>query len=266
MWFQSWFSLTILGLMGAFYLPHPSSIDWLAFLLFSGISAYLGDLVFLKALNRMDVSITNLAWALLAIFLSAVGILIFREQWTSYQSIGAILIVTALLLIPLSNTSQITKNEMILLPLLALLYTPFFVTQKYALMSGETFFGIFFWQMLGREFCSFIFPWTGKKMRNSLITSLNCLNFSYVLTIALTMVFLFAGDLLTQASYQIGQLSLVSIVSNIQPFIVLVFAWMFVRFIPQYSPREVVTWQALGTKTAAFSLAFTGLLFIAYTT
>src|SRR3989344_8925698 len=97
MWCQSLFSMVFLAL---FPLIVPVEFSpWTPFLMLFGAIGFIGDFWFFRVLRSVDVSVTNAAWAILSIFLSAVGFLFFQESWTASQSIGSLLVVGGVLLL-----------------------------------------------------------------------------------------------------------------------------------------------------------------------
>src|SRR3989344_5763715 len=68
MWCQSLFSIVFLALFPLFVHVEPSS--WILSLMFFGATGFVGDLWFFRVLRYIDVSVSNVAWAILSIFLS----------------------------------------------------------------------------------------------------------------------------------------------------------------------------------------------------
>jgi hypothetical protein len=60
-------------------------------------------------------------------------------------------------------------------------------------------------------------------------------------------------------AYASGPLSLVVVVSNVQPFLVLAIAGFVVRFFPSKAAKELLTRQSVQLKLLCFFLAFIGL-------
>jgi hypothetical protein len=53
------------------------------------------------------------------------------------------------------------------------------------------------------------------------------------------------------------------IVTNVQPFIILLLAYVLYRFLPRKAARELLTVQSLRVKIVSFSVVFAGLALIA---
>lgn len=64
-------------------------------------------------------------------------------------------------------------------------------------------------------------------------------------------------------AYEIGAISLVSIVANVQPFMVIGLAWFFMKLLPSRAPRELLTMQSVQIKFLSFTVVFAGLTLLA---
>src|SRR3989344_6807264 len=91
MWCQSFFSIVFLAVFPLFVPVQFSS--WTLSLMLFGAIGFIGDLWFFRVLRSADVSVTNAAWAILSIFLSIAGFLVFQESWTISQSAGSALVI-----------------------------------------------------------------------------------------------------------------------------------------------------------------------------
>src|SRR3989344_3578282 len=73
MWTQSCISLVVLS-VAVFFVPLQSS--WIPWIVAGSVTAYVGDLVLFLALDRIEASVVNIAWAFLAVFLSIIGFVV----------------------------------------------------------------------------------------------------------------------------------------------------------------------------------------------
>jgi drug/metabolite transporter (DMT)-like permease len=260
-WNQSCFSMFVLILLAAFTGIAPN--EWTLTLLFFGMIGFIGDIVFWRALDLIDVSITNIAWAILSLFLSIGGFIMFQETWSLMQTIGAVLMIAGVVFLSVWQRKITSIRSLLLLPALALLYTPFYLTQKVALLNGQTAFAVFFWMILGREAMFFVVPWFIPSIRRRLVRSIPraAMPF-YALNGTVICLFLTAIYLTSQA-YDHGPVSLVSMVGNIQPFLVLIFAWIAAKLFPRTASREVLTLQSVRVKIVSFLIVFSGLALLA---
>ena len=260
MWSQSIFSVPILLLLLAIF--HPQS-PWIPLLVGVGVIAYAGDLVFFRALDLIDVSVTNIAWAILSVFLSVGGFLVLGERWSGSQSAGAIGIVLGVLLLSLWHRKLGSARSLLLLPLLAVLYLPFYFVQKLALEAGQTVFAVSLWPLLGREVTSFLFPLVHTPLQSRLRAYVPRAGFSFHMLNGCVVLLFLTATLLTTAAFAVGQVSLVSIVGNVQPFFVLLLAWTAHAFLPRFAPRELVNSRSFSMKLMGFTLVFGGLSLLA---
>jgi drug/metabolite transporter (DMT)-like permease len=261
MWYQSVFSVPALAVFAVTQNVHSS---WMIALLLVGVIGYFGDLVFFRALDLIDVSITNIAWVILSIFLSVGGVFFLQESWTLQETIGAAAILVGILVLSLWHRHISSVKVFLLLPLLGLLYTPFYLVQKAALLSGEHILAVFFWSLIGRESCSFLIPWCVPAFRKRILTCDARHHVFFHVLNGIVIALFFGGTFSTAWAFAVGPISLVSIVGNVQPFIVLLFAWLLYHFAPSYAPRELLTAQSVQVKLVSFTVVFVGLALLAF--
>ena len=260
MWTQSCISMVLLSI-AAFFVPFESA--WIPWLILSSIVAYFGDIVLFVGLHRMDVSVLNIAWAIGAIFLSIIGFLFFGESWTTLQTIAVVCILGGVGFLSYWH-HHINFSAVLILIALAALYTPTNAVQKAALFSGELIYTTIFWQLLTREAFSFVFPWTMPSFRKKIRTLPGRVDsLFYHLTFWIIVTY-FLGVYLLAKAYQSGPLSLISVVGNIQPFVVLFFAWIVWRLFPRYCPKELLDGQSVVVKLVSFIIVFIGLGLLAF--
>ncbi len=255
MWAQSLFSLVVLAIM-PFFLDVQTS--WWLVLSAFGILAFLGDVWFFHVLDRLDVSVTNAAWPILSIFLAFAGIFFFGESWTIHQTVGALLILGGSFFLSFHNQYVSLTKTFGLIVTLALLYAPYYILKKAAIHAGEPSLAVFYWLILGRELLAFTVGWTVPSARTRIRSLIRKMDVRFLLIGGAVIVFFFAGEYFGTLSYS-GPLSLVSMVSNVQPFVVIAVAWMFAQLWPRKAPKELLTKQSVGVKALSFTIVFMGL-------
>jgi drug/metabolite transporter (DMT)-like permease len=255
MWGQSFFSVPFLILLA---LTCDVATSWHWILLAFGIIAYVGDLWFFHVLEHVDVSVTNVAWSILSLFLSVAGFFMFKESWTLLQSVGAVLIVVGSLTLSLHNRHINAKSTLMLVTVLACIYLPYYIMKKTAIDAGIAPLTVFFWMILGRETLAFVLGWILPSIRRPTLALVKKMpSFSVINALVITSFIIgeFAGAL----AYARGPISLGSMISNVQPFMVIGFAWLLNRFLPSYTPKELLSRQSVILKAICFSVVFVGL-------
>ena len=257
-WIQSCFTVPLFLLI-SWRLDITSS--WIPTLIFFGVTAYAADLWFFHVLHHVDVSIMNAAWSILSLLLSIAGFLFFNESWSIYQSIGSILIISGVLLLSLYHQHVNIKKTLWLLVALALLYLPYYIAKNAAISAGESASAVFFWMLIGREILSISVPLASRSTFHSAMVIIRS-GWPFSIVCFSTVILYFLAEYLGALAYVSGPLSLVSVVSNIQPFIVMGAAWVYIFFWPAKGPKELITRQSISIKLISFCIFFIGLALI----
>lgn len=260
MWNQAYYSMIVLALLALIF---PIRSEWIVPLLVVGVGGYVGDSVFFVALKYIDVSVTNIAWVIMSIFLAIGGFILFQESWTWMQSVGVVLVIAGILILSLWHSTIGNPWMLLLLPLLALLYTPFYLVQKAALLAGEGTLPVLFWSLLGRESISVSMPLFLPFLRRHIKQAYSHTDSFFYCMNALVITLFFGATYFTTKAFDVGPVSLVGIVGNIQPFFVLFLAWICTLFIPSLAPKELLTSQSLVAKISSFTIVFAGLALLA---
>lgn len=259
-WHQSFYTLSFIALLAA---TKPVQTTWALPLFLAGIVAYAGDWVFFRALHRIDTSVTNIAWGMLAVLLSVAGMILFGEAWSPWQSAGVALLFCGAALLSLWG-KHLDGGGFGLLLLLAALYFPFYLAQKAALVAGESVLVAFFWPLLGREILAGAMPLVIPAWRREVIQVFRRQTAAFPLLNGIVVMLFFAGTFLTASAYASGPLSLVSVIGNAQPFFVLLFAWVLWTWFRERAARELLTAQAVSVKIISFLVVFAGLALLAF--
>lgn len=263
MWSQSLFSIPLLLVLPLFVSVQSS---WVAILLAFGVLGFVGDLWFFHVLDRLDVSVANAAWPLLSIFLSIVGFLFFDESWTMTQTLGAVLVISGALLLSFYHQHVSLLRTLGLLGTLALFYLPYYVVKKAAVDDAQSPFAVFYWMLLSRETFAFLFPWLRTTSRTRILALVHRMDLTYFLIGGAVIASFFGAEFAGTLSYIDGPLSLVSIVSNVQPFVVILIAALFARFLPSFAAREIFSRRSMTVKLCAFTIVFIGLALLGLST
>lgn len=260
MWNQSYFSVPLLA---AVALTMKVGSSWALILFLVGVCGYAGDLVFFATLKRIDVSVTNIAWVILSVFLSAGGYAWFGERWSLTQTIGVLFVLISILFLSVWHKRVGSGAALLLLPALAAMYTPFYLVQKAALHAGEGIVPVFFWSLIGRELISLAIPLGIPSLRSIVIGTARRADAAFFAINAAVILLFFLATYFTTRAFLVGPLSLVAIVGNVQPFFVLLFACMTIRFFPSFAPKELTDSGSVAAKLACFLIAFLGLALLA---
>ncbi len=257
MWSQSLFSVVALLVLACFT---GVQTDWWPLLLGIGLSAYLADLMFFWVLDRLDVSVANGAWPINAMYLSAVGFAFFHESWSATQAVGAALIVGGVLFLAFHHPSKGSLPRTFgMLAGLALLYVPTYVAKKAALEAGQDVTAVFFWLIIGRESLAFTFPWCVPKLRARIRHLAKVADWKFFAIGAAVIASFLFGEYTGALAYLHGPMSLVSVASNVQPFIVIALAGLLAWIVPSHAPKELLTVRSVGVKLVSFMVVFGGL-------
>ncbi len=254
-WIQSCISLPLLLLI-SFWIDVRSS--WILVLILFGITAYAADLWFFYVLNHVDVSVLNASWSILSLFLSIVGFFFFHESWSFQQSAGSLMIIGGTLLLSLYHQHINLRFTLYLFSTLALLYLPYYIVKKVAIDAGESAAAVFFWMLIGREILSISLPLVLPLKLKSHIRNIGSDYFFFAICF-LTVSLYFLAEYFGALAYLSGPLSLVSVIANVQPFMVMCVAWVWIAFCPSKAPRELLTQQSISIKIVSFCLVFLGL-------
>jgi len=259
MWSQSLWSVPALLVLSQFI---PLQSEWITVLIAFGVVGFIGDLWFFHVLEHVDVSVSNLAWALLSVFLAIAGFVIFGDVWTPHQTIGALLIIGATLFLCFFHQRINVAHVLWLIGSLSLIYLPFYIIKKMALDDGESPATVFFWLILSRELCAFTCPLFVRSARTAALNAIRS-HHSFSAINAVVIASFFGAEYFGAVAYASGPLSLVAIANNVQPFMVLALAALFVVVFPRRMPRELFTRQSVTIKLGTFLVVFMGLAFLA---
>ncbi len=260
MWPQACFSMSVLTLV-AFTVQVRT--PWALALACTGMVAYGGDILFFYILNRVDASVSNIAWAILAVLLCLAGFLFFHEIWSWSQAAGAVLVLGGTVFLSVWHRQESMGKSLLMLGALALFYVPFYIVKKAALIDGQSVASVFFWLLIGRESLSFIVPLIVPRFRRRVFALAGRVDWKFFALSGLVIALFFSAEYLGTLAYLYGPISLVAVVANIQPFIVILLAWIGSIIAVQAMPKEILSAQSVGIKLVSFSIVFCGLALLA---
>ncbi len=257
-WHLSSVSAVFLLLMAVF-LPIPR--QEVPLLLFAGVTSYIADYYYYHVLKQIDVSLSNLAWAILSIFLMILGVFVFKETWHATQLLGVLCVLAAVALL-VGKSALLDARAVAKIVLLALSYVPLYAIQKHAVMQHDAWLGILFWPMLARESCFLVLPLFRSSSRRAILETYSTQPPQFFIGAVATITLFFGASICSVLSYS-GPLFVVSVIGNAQPFMVLLLATLLVQYFPKIAPREQAGWAEIRAKALAFIIVFVGLAFIA---
>ncbi len=261
MWCQSMWSMPILLILG-FFIPIEATWPWILTLLLFGIVGYVADLRFFQVLEHIDVSVTNVAWSILSLILAIAGFLLFQESWGTMQAFGTVLILAGVFFVSLYHQHLNFRHALWLLLTLGMLYAPVYIMKKYAINEHLLPVTVFFWMIIGREAMAFFIPWLLPRVRQAGWRAIRSdRSFSWINAVVIVSFLL--AEYFGALAYKSGALSLVVIVSNIQPFIVMGIAWLLGILWAARMPKELLTRQSVQLKIACFTVVSFGLALLA---
>lgn len=260
-WAQSMMSVPMILCLGFFF---PIQNDWALFLFVMGSVSYIGDMIFWRILKIADVSSTNFVGVFITIIMTLTGILFFHESLLPLQIVGAVIVLIGVAYLSIADRLSLSREALLLMVLAALVFSPFYIVQKWMLDHGQLFFSTFFWMILGREMSAISLTSFLPTSRRQSLESVSRQPFIFfVCNFVSISLFLFAMYSMSRA-YNVGQASFVSILGNIQPFIAIALAWILSILVPRHAPREILTAISLRAKIISFSLVFLGLALLAF--
>ena len=263
LWVQTFMSMIILFVIAMSYDVRTS---WAPAILSVGVLAYLGDLLFFWLLDRLDVSVLNAAWAILAMYMSIVGFVFFQETWNAAQFGGAFLILAGVFVLSFFCRQITFGRTVFLLALLALLYVPAYSMRKAALFDGAPILPVVFWMIFGRDCTGFIAPLLISSQRRNVIRTLSQCDWHFFLLSGFVILCFFSAEFALALAYQAGPVSLISVVGNVQPFFVILIAALLATFLPSFAAKELFSKRSLTVKIGSFSVVFIGLALLGLST
>ncbi len=261
-WNQSIFSMVFLAALPLFV---AVAVPWpfLLLLLAGGVAGFLGDLLYWRALSRVDVSVTNLMLAILAVLLGLWGMLAYAEVWTLPQVAGASAVLGGLVVFTAKAPGGIPLQSVGLLVAIAAAFLPFYIIQEHALTSGIPVMATYFWLLLGRETMFIVAGLAVPSARRGIREGFARQPVTYYLSNAFVIGLFLGATFFSVLAYESGPASLVTVVGNVQPFLVIILAWAAGRILPNRAPKELFTAQSVRIKLFSFSIVFTGLALLA---
>lgn len=256
MWFNGTLRVLVLPVLLLF---GPVFVEawWIACV--AGLGIYSMTILYLRMLHVLDTSVTQSAWAIEAIFLSILGILVLGEQWTIPQTIGSVLILSGVLFLSYWHAHVSVRHTLGLLLLLGGLSAPFSVLFKIALDTGMALPVGLFWYVGGSTLAAVITPVFRHSERDAIRNRISSATAGFMGCVVLAFALAAAGfTTMTMAMMQ-GPLSLVGVSFNAQPFFVILFSWLLQTTGLRHLPKELLSRQSIRVKFLSFTLVVCGL-------
>ncbi len=236
---------------------------WALPLLLMGSVNFGAVVVYIRVIERIDISIANAAWAVEAMFLSLAGFVLFQESWTLLQTTGALCILTGMVFISFWHRHVSLRRTLLLLGILGIVFIPEEILRKAALEQGQTVIAVLFWSALGGAMAALIFPWFRGRFGRDLCAFVARTDRGFYLAQVAVLILYFSALASTILAYQRGPISLVNIVGSTQPFFAMFWAFFLLRFLPAYVPKELLTFQSVRIKLLGFLIVTAGLALLA---
>lgn len=227
-------------------------------LVIAGLMIYAAAYLYMWILRHLDTSVTQTGWTVESIILSVSGFLFLGESWNMSETLGTILILSAVFLISYWHKHVSWKKTVSILILLGITGAPSELIFKLVMDSGTSLVSALFWYILGYTVISFVFPLLQKRNRITLTKAFSHTYGFHVYMFLMTLI-LFGGFAALGMAYRLGPLSLVAIVGNLQIFLVMLFAYLLNVLPTTHVPKELLTKQSVSIKLLSFTIAFVGL-------
>ncbi len=239
------------------------STPWALPLFLMGIVNFVAVVIYIRVIERIDISIANAAWAVEAIFLSLAGFLLFQESWTLLQTLGASCILLGMIFLSFWHKYISLRRTMLLLLILGVVFIPEEIIRKAALEQGQSVIAVLFWSVLGGATAALTIPWFRARFGRDLHAFYVQTDRGFYLAQIAVLLLFFTALFSTIRAYQIGPISLINIVGSTQPFFAMFWAFLLLRFLPNYVPKELLTFQSMRTKAIGFLIVIAGLTLLA---
>ena len=242
----------------------PVQTNFAPLLLGCGALLYAAAVLYIYVLEKIDASVTQGAWAVESIILSLLAFALLGESWTVLQTAGALLILSAVFALAYWHTHVSVPRTVGLLVLLGVIAAPAEFGAKYALEQGVGPVSALFWYLMGTCLMSVSVALVTPNVRTKIIKLMQISIPTFRLCVLLSAAASFAGFVLTILAYNSGPLSLVTIVINLQAFMVILLAWLLVQTKTTHVPKELLTRKSLQVKITTFTMVFIGLALLVW--
>ena len=260
-WFQSVIDLCILAVLLVLF---PLEARWMPWFFLGGFLSYCAFLGLLYTIKHIDVSVMNAAWVFMSTAMAIGGFILFSESWTLLQSLGVVLAFFGVLLLSFWHQHVSLVHTVLLLAAVGLLYSPFFLIQKSALLSGVPVFTAFIWPVAFQKISAFVYGLCHPVHRSTIVHMKSIATPSFYIVTCIAVISSLLGWLLMTLAYNIAAVSLVAILVNMQPFTTMLTAWVATLFLGKFAPKELLTSQSVTIKLIAFTCTFIGLGMLVY--
>lgn len=229
-----------------------------------GLVVSLTNILLYRALSDIDASLLNVTWLFLSVVLLFAGLIVFHDMLKITDIAGVLVIFVSILVLTAHHLKIGGKSRSLFyLFLSCLLYAPYYIVQKYALLHGTPMMTIWWWAQFGQALPIVLAPFIRPVWGRDIFSYFAKAPAAFFIFSGIKPFLFFAATLIEIRAYATGPLSLVAVVGNVQAFIVIALASLLHRLLPAYTPRETLDRGSLLRKGIGFILAFTGLAFLA---
>lgn len=237
----------------------PIENDWKVWLLIVGVGTYLGDILFWKLLSLIDASTTNFVGAFVAMFMIVIGVFGYDEALSLPAVAGSVMVLLGVALYSCWEFRRMTIGVLFLMFCTSLFYVPFNIAQKLQEIDGQTVISTYFWIMIARELCAPLVSFSLPSIRRQFMASVPRQPLPFFILNAISIILFLIAMFCIGSAYRVGEAALVSVVSNVQPFLVIFLGWIVSIFTPRFAPHELLSGRSLIAKVVSFSIVFIGL-------
>jgi DME family drug/metabolite transporter len=246
--------ITMIPVVGIAFLVSPPKIlkiDEFLMVLTATLFGIAGVLLYFKAMRKAEASRLVVALQSLPLFVLVLAVIFLGETLSYAQIFGIISIVVAAIL---ASDGKLGKNKWVLAAFLcSLLWAMEAIVTKYLLGSVD-YWSLFLWSsLMALSIYAIALPLYFKELRRTIVAKPKLLAFGF-----LSAGSYFVAYILELMALSIRYVSLVSAVSALQPFIVLVLAAMVSKFAPslfrEAIDRKSVTIKVVGALLASFGV------------
>ncbi len=227
------------------YVIEPDSlmVDYRSALLLSinGMLTILSVWLYLKAIEKNEISVVVTVLQTTPIFAFVLGFLLLGETLSVIQIIGCIIILLAILAISLDRDEVgvfFLKKEAILLALassLCFAITGIFF-KFFALSNG--YWQTQFWEYAGIALLGAVLFLFSVEYRNSFLSVFKRRDFTSVNLNFLGEIIMVTGDLVINFAVLLGPVAMIYVINSFQPIFVLLLGFIFTLFFPKIFKKE----------------------------
>lgn len=234
--------------------------SWSPWLMLTGALIPPAIVLYARVMRRLDASVTCSAWAFETILLSIIGFVWLHESWTLLQTFGVLSVIGGVCFLAFYHQHLSWVRTVGLLFLLGAMVVPDSAMSGAAVKAGISVTAVYTWSLAGNVVSSLCLPLFLPSVRRYLRKESAWRQPWIIGVVAVNLCFSCAGFLLSFTAVKLSQLSLVSVVYNVQPFFIMFVSFFFLKAFPGFLPKEGFSQRSLFVKVFSFSAVCAGLL------